>query len=83
MTQPNDNGGASSTPAFSKRDMETVLAIMDNQPLQNMKVAREMQALQTRFTLFCSRHLPKPEAEKPAAGGKRGAKSATEVDPAS
>jgi hypothetical protein len=77
VTTPNGPAPAS----FSKRDMETILTIIDNQPLQNMKVARELQALQNRFVLFCSLHLPQPEAPKPDKPGRK-AKS-DDVNPAS
>lgn len=71
---------------FSRTDLQNVLGIMESVPVRNLASAREIMALQARLVTFCEAHLPKPEADKPAAGGKRdkrGAKSATEVDPVS
>lgn len=77
MTSPGSNGGAGPAP-FTQRDMETIIAIIDNQPLQNMKVARELQALQQRFVLFCTANLQKDK------GGKgKGGKPDPEPNPAS
>lgn len=81
MTTPGSNEGAAPAP-FTKRDMENILAILDNQSTQNLKVAREVMGLQSRFTVFCTKYLL--PAEKPTQkGGKDKGKPESEPNPAS
>ena len=37
---------------FSQQDAQTIVGIIENTPLQNMKAAREAQGLVERFLLF-------------------------------
>jgi hypothetical protein len=70
-------------PPFTLHDMGTVLAIIDNQPLQatlaNLQAVEQLRALRGRFLAFCTIHLT-PPAEVAATGpvrkGKNGAAKA-------
>lgn len=46
----------SDTP-FTFQDVQSIIAIVENQPLQNMKVAREVGALVQRFSRFAQEQL--------------------------
>lgn len=62
-----------STDGFSHADMNMILSVLANQPLQNLQAARSLDALIGRFTLFCAKSLgPTPKAAEPPAQGKVG-----------
>ena len=66
MSESKDNGAQ----PFTLRDADAILAVMENQPLQNMAAARQLSALQDRFRAFCAEHLT-PAAPVAAKGPSR------------
>jgi len=64
------------TQKFSKRDADVILEILDNQQVQNLKVARELMALQRRFSVFVAQSLAAAqEKDKQDARPKQSAKA--------
>lgn len=64
---------APAEPAFSHADMQMIVQVLANQPLQNLQAAHNLNALIQRFTLFCAKSLgPTPPAPPPAPAPKAG-----------
>ncbi len=69
---------AAAPPQFSHADMETIISVLANQPLQNLSAAQGLQALINRFAQFSAKHLgPKPAQAAPTAPAAPAARKAT------
>jgi hypothetical protein len=71
MLQVQNDPNLKENAAFSHKDMETIVNVLANQPLQNLNAAAGLQALINRFVAFSAKHLgptPKPKADAEKKG---------------
>lgn len=67
MLQVTNDPNLKENAAFSHRDVESIISVLANQPLQNLNAAAGLQALINRFALFSAKHLGPAPGSKPAA----------------
>lgn len=55
---------------FNPQDMQAIVAILENQPLQNLKAAAELAGLRDRFVQFATRAFSNESAQKEPSEGE-------------